>query len=411
VTGLTRDARAPFTPDELRSALIEREPLATIDPDAIRIVRAPGRVNLIGEHTDYNLGYVLPAAVDLEIRIAFVPASDGRVELTSLAVGERQGFALDAIGPRRGTWIDYVAGVARVLLERCVPVRGLRGIIAATLPSAAGLASSAALELAAAFALTDPPGGRIDRLRLAQLAQRAENEYVGVNCGLMDQFAVAHGQPDQALLFDCRSLDWHPVPLPEGHRLVVCDTGSPRRLDRSAYNQRRAQCERAVAIIARRHPEVRSLRDVDEPMLTSARRQLGDEAYRRGRHVVSENRRTLACVQALAGGDLAAVGQLWAESHASLRDDYEVSSPELEAMVAVAVSTPGVRAARMTGAGFGGCVVVLADMEVVASLRERVLSEYPSMTGLAPRVFTVAAAAGVSLLPAPEAAFGLPPGR
>jgi len=392
-------AASPSPAAGLRARLAAEVPAAREDPSAVRIVRAPGRVNLIGEHTDYNLGFVLPAAIDLEIRIAFVPAADRRVELLSLEAGGWAGFDLDAIGPRRGSWIDYVAGTARALQVAGVPVRGLRGLVSASLPISAGLSSSAALELAAALALTDPPGGGLERMALAQLAQRAENDYVGVRCGLMDQFAVTFGEPDRALLLDCRSLDWRSIALPAAtHGLVVLDSGSPRRLEASGYNVRREQCERAVATLATTHPEVRSLRDADPPMLEAARERLGEDVYRRARHVVSENARTLACAAALEAGDLAAVGRLWAASHASLRDDYEVSSAELDALVEIALATPGVVAARMTGAGFGGCVVALVALEAVTDLRAHVLDAYPSRTGLTPRIFPVRAVAGAGWL-------------
>jgi len=389
----------PSPAAELRTRLAAEVPAAREDPSAVRIVRAPGRVNLIGEHTDYNLGFVLPAAIDLEVRIAFVPVTDRRVELLSLEAGGWAGFDLDAIGPRSGSWIDYVAGTAKALRAAGVPVRGLRGLVSASLPISAGLSSSAALELAAALALTDPPGGGLERMALAQLAQRAENDYVGVRCGLMDQFAVTFGQPDRALLLDCRSLDWRPIALPAAtHGLVVLDSGSPRRLEASAYNVRREQCERAVAILATTHPEVRSLRDADPPLLEAARERLDEDVYRRARHVVGENARTLACAAALEAGDLAAVGRLWAASHASLRDDYEVSSAELDALVEIAHATPGVVAARMTGAGFGGCVVALVALDAVDALRARVLAEYPPRSGLTPRIFPVRAVAGAGWL-------------
>ena len=386
-------------PDVLRAALAQVEPLARRDPGAIRIVRAPGRVNLIGEHTDYNDGFVLPAAIDLDLRIALVPAPDRRVEIVLAESGERGAFDLDAIGARTGTWIDYVAGTAWALAEAGVPTRGFRGLLASTIPTSAGLSSSAAIELASAWALTDPPGGGIDRMTLARICQRAENAYVGVNCGLMDQAAESLGSAGRALLLDCRTLDWRPVPLPlDRCRLVVCDTGSPRRLGASQYNARRAQCEAAVAVLAATDPSIRALRDVSPAMLAAIRDRLDEETYRRCEHVVRENERVLETVAALGAGDLATVGRCFAESHASLRDLYEVSSPELDAMVEIAASTPGVLASRMTGAGFGGCTVSLVERGAEASLRDAVLSTYPGRTGLMPRVFVVDAADGAGLL-------------
>ena len=390
---------ADLAPGAMRAALVAVEPRAAADPDAIRIVRAPGRVNLIGEHTDYNLGFVLPAAVNLEIRIAFVPTDDRRVELVSGATGERAGFNLDAIGPRRGAWVDYIAGTAWALAEAGVAMRGLRGIIVSSLPTASGLSSSAALELAAAWALADAPGGDVAPLDFARICQRAENAYVGVNCGLMDQFASACGVAGAAILLDCRSLEFRPIALPLAtHTLVVIHTGSTRSLTTSQYNVRRAQCEAAVAALAADDPAIRSLRDVTQAMLPAVRARVDEETYRRCRHVVTENGRVVETLDALAADDLATVGRLWAASHASLRDDFEVVSPELDALVEIAAGVPGVAAARMTGAGFGGCTINLVERDAVGALRAAVLADYPARTRLTPRVYSVDAVAGAGLV-------------
>jgi len=389
-------ARAPeLEPDRLRARLVELEPAAAADPSSIRVVRAPGRVNLIGEHTDYNDGFVLPAAIDLEIRIALVSSDDRRVTLTSEANGETESFDLDEIGARTGSWIDYVAGTAWALAEAGVATRGFRGVLASSLPRASGLSSSAALELASAWALTAADGGGIDGMTRARLCQRAENAYVGVNCGLMDQFACSLGRRDAAMLLDCRSLEHRPVPIPlEHHALVVCHTGSSRSLSTSQYNARRAQCEAAAAVLARDDPSIRSLRDVTPAMLPAVRAQVSDETYRRCEHVVRENVRVVQAVAALEAGDLAEVGRLFAASHESLRDLYDVVSPELDALVEIAGQTPGVVAARMTGAGFGGCTVNLVERGAVARFAERVMGWYPARTGLSPRVFAVEVVAG-----------------
>jgi galactokinase len=390
---------ADLAPGAMRAALVAVEPRAAADPDAIRIVRAPGRVNLIGEHTDYNLGFVLPAAIDLEIRIAFVPTDDRRVELVSGATGERARFELDRIGPRRGAWIDYVAGTAWALAEAGVAMRGLRGIIVSSLPTASGLSSSAALELVSAWALADAPGGDVAPLSLARICQRAENAYVGVNCGLMDQFASACGVEGDAVLLDCRSLDFRPVALPLAtHTLVVIHTGSTRSLTTSQYNVRRAQCEAAAAALGAEDPSVQSLRDVTPAMLPRMRDLVGDDVFRRSRHIVTENGRVVQTIDALAAGDLAAVGRLWAASHASLRDDFEVVSRELDALVEIAATVPGVAAARMTGAGFGGCTINLVERGAVAVLTNRVMADYPGRTGLTPRVYAVDAVAGAGVV-------------
>jgi galactokinase len=393
-------AHAPqLAPGRLRTRLAQLEPAAAADPARVRVVRAPGRVNLIGEHTDYNLGLVLPVAVDLEIRIAFVPTDDRRVELRSEATGERAAFDLDAIGPSAGGMAGYVAGTAWALAEAGIPTRGLRGILASSLPRASGLSSSAALELASAWALALDPAA-IPPLELARICQRAENAYVGVNCGLMDQFASACSAAGAAMLLDCRSLDSRPVALPLAtHALVAIHTGSTRSLSDSQYNARRAQCEAAAAALAKDDPGIRSLRDVTPAMLPTVRARVDEETYRRCRHVVEENVRVQDSIAALAAGDLAAVGRLWAASHASLRDDFEVVSPELDALVEIATAVPGTVAARMTGAGFGGCTINLVERGAVDALRERVLAEYQPRTGLVPRIYPINAVAGAGYAP------------
>jgi galactokinase len=392
---------ADMAPDRLRAALAAAFPREVPDAERALIARAPGRVNLIGEHTDYNLGLVLPAAIDLEIRIAFVPADDGRVELSLLATGDRAGFAIDQPPATSDVWIDYPVAVAWALREAGVAIRGFRGVLASTLPVASGLSSSAAIELASAWALLDPPSldvHGIDGMRLARIAQRAENEWVGVKSGLMDQFASSLGQAGGAMLLDCRSLEHRGVALPlEGHALVVCDTGSPRKLGSSEYNARRSQCERAVEVIAAEVPGVESLRDVDLPLLDRFRDRLDETTQRRCEHVIRENERVLAAVDALGSGDMPSVQRLFAESHASLRDLYEVSSPELDALVELATSVPGT-AARMTGAGFGGCTVNLVPRDAMGRLREVVERGYRERTGLEARVMEVEAAAGAGLL-------------
>ncbi len=362
------------------------------------MVRSPGRVNLIGEHTDYNEGFVLPAAISLAIEIAFIPGDDRRVELVIAATGERGSFDVDAIGPRTGGWIDYVAGSAWALAAAGAPVRGFRGVLTSTIPPGAGLSSSAALELATAWALSGPSGPGLEPMTLARTAQTAENEYVGVMCGLMDQFAVTMGQAGMALHLDCRSLEWHAVPIPAELELVVCHSGSPRRLEASAYNARRTECARAVAAIAALEPQVLSLRDVDLLMLERHRERLDEVAHARALHVVTENARVLETEVALAAGDRTAIGRLFAESHASLRDRYEVSSVALDSLVDIAIGTPGVVAARLTGAGFGGCTINLVVRGRADELRVAIERDYPGRTGLTPSVFIVAAADGAGFV-------------
>jgi galactokinase len=365
-------------------------------------VRAPGRVNLIGEHTDYNQGYVLPVAINLEIRLEVAPTTDRVVDIRTEPTDERGQFQLDAIGSRRGQWIDYVAGVALVLQQAGVPTGGFVGRLTSNLPMSAGLSSSAALELVSAWALmvAADPGAvdLIDRMQLALLCQRAENGYVGVNSGLMDQFASSCGVAGNALLLDCRSLDYRKVPIPSTMRVVVVDTGTARRLVSSEYNARRAECERGVTLLKARGEHVASLRDATVGMLDAARGELGDVTYRRCRHVVEENERTLAAAAALETGDAAALGELFAASHASLRDLYEVSSDELDAAVEIARSTPGVIATRMTGAGFGGCTVNLVEASAVDRLRSALENQYKLRTGLEARIYEVAAVDGAGLV-------------
>ncbi len=377
--------------EQLHAALVQAYPDA--DAPAARLVRAPGRVNLIGEHTDYNDGLVLPAAINLETWIAAVPSSDRRVELT-LADGSRDGFDLDDIGPARGSWIDTVAGMAWSLARSGVALHGLRGVVATEIPIGSGLSSSAAFQLAAAWAMSDllPP---MESMDLARSAQRAENEYVGVRSGIMDQFASAHGRFDAALLLDCRSLDFRAVTLPLGeYALVVCDTRSPRRLETSEYNARRAECEVAVETLSRRMPGVRSLRDVDMEMLDRFGADLDPVARRRATHVVAENERVGMSVAAIETGQVERLGELWARSHRSLRELYEVTSPELDALVEIAVGTAGVVAARMTGAGFGGCTVNLVEREAVEELRKRIEREYEARFGRAAGFHPVEPAVG-----------------
>jgi galactokinase len=383
--------------DEVIERLIEIYPAARRAHHAIRVVRAPGRINLIGEHTDYNDGYVMPAAISLETWIAAIPTTD-EVELTSIQLAETAGFAVADPGPRRGTWIDYVAGVAVELAGGGLQLRGVRGVIDSDIPLGAGLSSSAALEIGAAWQLvrdTPPP---LESIALAQAAQRAENEYVGVRSGIMDQFAVVSGRTGQALLLDCRSLDWRGLDLPVGHALVALETGSPHELAASEYNARRAQCELGVAALARRHPNVRSLRDVTDEILVELADLVDATVQRRCRHVVAENARVLATAAALERGDLSAIGRLFAESHASLRDLYEVSSTELDALVRIASAVPGVVGARMTGAGFGGCTVNLVEIGAIEPLRQAVEQQYPAETGRQAGFHVVQAVGGAGLV-------------
>jgi galactokinase len=378
--------------ERLRDVLDERSAAGDI-----RVIRAPGRVNLIGEHTDYNDGFVLPAAIDHEMRIAYVPTADGRVRLTSSQTNDTADFDARDPGPREGGWRDYVAGTAWAMVGAGLSTSGFRGLLDSTVPVGAGLSSSAALELASAWALSGADAPAADPLTLARIAQRAENDYVGMRCGLMDQFAAAAGVADAAVLLDCRTLEHRSVPIPAGLVLVVAHTGVPRSLTGSAYNERRMQCEAAVAALARHDPGVRALRDVTPDLLERYAEELDRVVLRRARHVVEENARVLAAERALGAGDLDEVGRLFAASHASLRDLYEVSVPELDTLVDLAVGVPGVVASRMTGAGFGGCTVSLVHAEAVERLERHILEAYPRLTRREPRVWAVRAVAGAGV--------------
>jgi galactokinase len=322
------------------------------------------------------------------------------VRLASAQSGDTIEFQAADPGPPQGGWRDYVAGTAWSMLEAGLPPMGFSGVLESTVPVGAGLSSSAALELGSAWALSGaaPPG--TDPLTLARIAQRAENDYVGMRCGLMDQFASAAGVADSAVLLDCRTLEHRAVPIHSGLVLVVAHTGVPRNLTGSAYNERRGQCEAAVAVLSRHDPAVRALRDVTPEHLARYGHELDPVVLRRARHVVEENERVLAAERAFASGDLDTVGRLFAASHASLRDLYEVSVPELDALVQLAVGTPGVVASRMTGAGFGGCTVSLVEADSVDRLHDRILREYPGLTGREPRIWVVRAVAGAGFVAA-----------
>jgi galactokinase len=392
---MSRFRPEPPDPEQLRARL--RDVVSLADQRAIRVVRAPGRVNLIGEHTDYNDGWVMPMAIGLEIRVASAPRADRRVRMR-IESGEVGELDLDDLGARRGAWIDYVAGVAVELQRRDVPLRGVDAVLAASLPAGAGLSSSAAFELAAGWTLAADVPPPVAPLELALACQAAENDYVGVRCGIMDQAAVALGRADRAVLLDCRSLEVEHVPIAvPGHRWVVIESGSQRALSDSAYNARRAECDAAVAAIRRGEPAVRSLRDVDPAMLERHTASLGAATLKRARHVVAENQRVLDAAAALRAGDLGAVGTLLDASHRSLRDLYEVSSAELDALVDVARSVDGVIGARLTGAGFGGSIVALVAEDALEALASALTTQYEGRTGLRATLHAVDAVDGAGL--------------
>ncbi len=354
------------------------------------IVRAPGRVNLIGEHTDYNDGFVFPMAIDRATWIALRPRDDNRVRAISIDMDDRREFALDDL-PRPSTvdWIDYLIGVAWALQRRGHALRGWDGVLSGDVPIGSGLSSSASLELATARAFHAVSGFHWDSAAIALACQAAENQWLGVNCGIMDQMISAAGVQDRALLIDCRSLETWSAPLPPGAAVVILDTNTRRGLVDSAYNERRAQCEAAA-----RHFGVAALRDVERRSFERRADELEPLMRRRARHVISENERTLRARDAMNAGDAAALGQLMVESHISLRDDFEVSSPALDAIVDCANAEASCYGARMTGAGFGGCAVALVRAEGAGAFVERVRACYRAATGNEAILYITAASGG-----------------
>ncbi|CAA9347578.1 MAG: Galactokinase [uncultured Frankineae bacterium] len=364
--------------------------LADPPADADVVVRAPGRANLIGEYTDVNEGWVLPVALELATVLAGRAGGDV-LRLRSLDLPEEGTVEIDLAtgrGPSSG-WGRYATAVVEVLREQGRRVRGFDGVLASDVPIGAGLSSSAALEVAVALAVLDEP---VDPLALAQLCQRAENVGVGVQSGLMDQLASTGSRAGTALLLDCRELTTDHVPLPEGLGVLVVDSAVSRDLSSSAYNERRAQCEQAAADLG-----VRSLRDATPEGLEERWSSMDDVVRRRARHVVSENARVLELADVLRSGDRGPLGGLLAASHRSLAEDFEVSTPELDQLVASAVATPGVVGSRMTGAGFGGCTVSLVEVDGAEQVRDEVCRRYAEASGRQPRAWVSTAADGASV--------------
>jgi galactokinase len=362
---------------------------------APRVFSAPGRVNLIGEHTDYNEGFVFPIAIEQRTYVAARARVDELVVVHSLAKHEDGRFDLAKPGARRrNSWLDYVEGTAQALRSRGHQLRGVDMALWSDVPVGAGLSSSAALEVAVGLALVSLAGEKQpDPVELALAGQAAEHEYVGTLCGIMDQFAAALSRPGCALLIDCRSLEARAVPLELGSAtLLVCDTRVKHRLADSAYNQRRRECQEGLELLKHTFPEIRSLRDLDLSRLSRA--ALPELALRRCRHVISENERTLRAADALSEGRIADVGALMSQSHESLRDDYEVSCVELDEAVATARAQPGVYGARMTGGGFGGCTITLAERDAIPHVREAIERRFAERFDTAPAFFTSRASGG-----------------
>ncbi len=360
------------------------------------IYRAPGRVNLIGEHTDYNDGLVLPAAIEFYCWAAIARRRDRKLAIHSENFHETIEKDLDSLSPpAKKHWTNYPLGVAWALRQAGKPLTGANIYIAGEIPLGSGLSSSAAIEVAVGFALLGNSGHEVDRTELARLCQRAENEFVGARVGIMDQFVSCYGRASHALLVDCRSLEYKYVKLQPDVQLVICNTMVKHELASSEYNARRAECEEGIHLLGEVYPEIRALRDVSLHQLENQRARLSRKVFARCRHVITENARVKSAVEAFGKGNIKDLGTLMQDSHRSLRDDYEVSCKELDLMVEIASAQPGLVGARMTGGGFGGCTINLVEAAAVNDFKRNVAAEYSSRTGLTPEIYVSPASEGV----------------
>ena len=367
--------------------------------DELIYIRAPGRVNLIGEHTDYNNGFVFPAAVNLEIYGIACKRDDSVIQVYSEDFQELKKFDTSLEIKKEDSWLDYIKGVIEELKEIVEIKYGSDIACTSTLPVDSGLSSSAAFEFANALLFSDINSIEISREDLALLCQRAENNYIGVNCGIMDQFAVGLGEEDSALFLDTMKMEYELVNLRlSGHKMIIGNTGKPRTLADSAYNTRRKECETAVSILKNNNDKIGSLRDVDIEMLRKNKDLFEENIYKRALHVVEENKRVLDSVAFLKEKDLKNFGKLMIRSHESLRDLYEVSCRELDVMVEEALSIDGVLGSRMTGAGFGGCTISLIEENSVVAFVDKVGRNYKKETGLEPEFYVVDAVNGVEII-------------
>jgi galactokinase len=377
----TQNLRARF------QELYNREP---------RLFRAPGRVNLIGEHTDYNGGFVLPMAIEHATIVAAAVREDRKIRVCSLNINKQGEIDLDTPEQKiRGSWLDFVEGVARILERRNVKLRGADLLISSDVPTGAGLSSSAALEISVGLALTETAGKTVDKVQLALIGQAAEHEFVGAKVGIMDQFVSALGKKGHALLIDCRSLQVEQIPFASSDAaVVICNSNVKHELASSEYNTRRAECEKGVEILQEFLPNITQLRDVSVENFEKYKTHLPEVIQKRCRHVVTEIERTLNAAEALRKSDFAQFGQLMQLSHESLRDDYEVSCRELDLLVEIAADCQGVFGARMTGGGFGGSTVNLVRREFLNEFAEKVSLEYRNQTQIEIDVYVSSPADG-----------------
>jgi galactokinase len=363
------------------------------------VSRAPGRVNLIGEHTDYNDGFVMPAALEFATLTAAAPRPDRRLRVYSMTMDEKRDFDLDS-PPRAGNadWSDYVIGVALMLEKSGRRLSGADLVIFTDVPIGSGLSSSAALEVSSAHALITAAGLKFDAIETAKLCQRAENDFVGMRCGVMDQYISCCGVAGHALLIDCRTLSSRNVAVPPNLRLLVANSLVRHQHAGGEYNARRAACEEGVRLLSRHLGPIKALRDVTSEQLSQQRSKLPDLVYRRCRHIVTENARVLEAERALHAGDFLACGRAMNASHASMRDDFEITCPEIDALVGLAQAIDGVYGSRMTGGGFGGCTVSLVEADAVDRVSQVMIDGYRVATGLKAEIFACAPSDGAGLI-------------
>jgi galactokinase len=361
--------------------------------------RAPGRVDLMGSHTDYNLGHVMTMTIDRDTWVAARPRNDRQVTIYSLNIDGGGSFDLDHIERDQSTpWTNYVRGVAAALQDADHHLTGFDGIIHSTIPFSSGLSSSAAIEMAIAVAFQMVSDFRLHPVEMALLGQRAENQFVGVPCGILDQYSSALGRAGRALLLDCRDLSSRAVPIARNIDVVICDTRAERNLAGSEYETRRAQCEEGVRLLQQTYPAIEALRDVSLERFNAHAGELPEVVARRCRFIIEENQRVLDLANALSGADFDRLHTLFAESYAGARDLYEISVPAMHAMIESMITAPGAIGARQAGAGFGGCMVALVEQGYVNAFSEHVKQTYADATGIQPTVYPVSAADGAGLL-------------